>query len=221
MGRKPGECHVRETDRHLRPLPPYPQMWTHHSQPFSTICYATQHFLPTPPNQLTSNCFCSSRITHMVLQLFQNTQWVPRVFFFAIFFFNYFDCKALSQPDCDETQQHVRHTISPRCMKRAHRMQSIIPPVAEYFLPMICTHSKWHLFQHNLKKKKKVTTGNLVVYMSSECRQRCLYPVVTKIPKDACDLFRWFHLWHSQDQSPACHIFMFLIMLKKNVETCS
>lgn len=87
MGRKPGECHVRETDRHLRPLPPYPQMWTHHSQPFSTICYATQHFLPTPPNQLTSNCFCSSRITHMVLQLFQNTQWVPRVFFFAIFFF--------------------------------------------------------------------------------------------------------------------------------------
>lgn len=86
LGRKPGECHVKETDRHLRPLPPYPQMWTRHLQPFSTVCCATQHFLPTPPNQLTSNCFCSSRIIHMVLQLFHNTQWVPRVFFFAIFF---------------------------------------------------------------------------------------------------------------------------------------
>lgn len=87
--RRDGEHYIKVTDsyKQLKPLPPFPQMCTHCYQPLSTISHATQHFLPIPPNQLTSNCFCSSRIIHMVPQLFCNAQWVPEVFFFDYFFF--------------------------------------------------------------------------------------------------------------------------------------
>ena len=129
-----------------------------------TSHHATQHFLPISPNklnQLTCNCFCSSHIIHMVLQLFHNAQWVPGGFF-SLFDGSVWAClwrDPSARWPCD---------------------LSILPEecalYTEHHSPLgrwvqCSVHTAFMAFMAAQLKKKSIEKW--VVQVSSECRQSC------------------------------------------------
>lgn len=105
--------------------------------------HAAQHFLPISPNQLTCNCFCSSRITHMVLQLFCNSQRVPGVFF------SLFDGFVRA---CLWRDPSARWPRDLSILREAWALHTEHHSPHWQMRPTLCTHSRWHLWQHNNNK---------------------------------------------------------------------
>lgn len=67
-------------------------------------------------------------------------------------------------------------------------MQNILP--SWQISPVLCTHGKQHLFQHNETKVAIENSGSWDEFR--EQAEMCMYPIVTEFPKDACSLL--FHI---------------------------